>query len=315
MTSSSGSRRLVIDTDTASDDAVALMMATHWPGVVIDAVTTVAGNVDLEQATQNALFTLEICESTVPVFKGSAEPLERKAAPADWFHGEDGMGNMHYPNAKQIAEAEPAVDFLQRHFSESPGEIDLITLGPLSNIALAIKADSSFASNVRHCYVMGGAACTNGNVTAAAEYNIWCDPEAAKIVFHSGMAITMIGWELSCADATLNDAELQAIHALGTERARVAVDCNRHALKAVMEIQGESGLALADPVAMAVALDPRVCEERSSHYVDIATAEELTRGMTVVDKLGVSGQNANVSVCWTLDSERWKGMLMTCLAD
>jgi len=129
------------------------------------------------------------------------------------------------------------------------------------------------------------------------------------------MAITMIGWELSCADATLNDAELQAIHALGTERARVAVDCNRHALKAVMEIQGESGLALADPVAMAVALDPRVCEERSSHYVDIATAEELTRGMTVVDKLGVSGQNANVSVCWTLDSERWKGMLMTCLAD
>jgi len=222
---------------------------------------------------------------------------------------------MYYPNAKRTAEAEPAVDFLQRHFSENPGAIDLVTIGPLSNIALAIQSDNSFAKNVRHCYVMGGAACTNGNVTAAAEYNMWCDPEAAKIVFHSGIAITMIGWELSCADATLNNEELKAIYALGTERARVAVDSNRQALKAVMEIQGESGLALADPVAMAIALDPDVCEKRSSHFVDIATAEELTRGMTVVDKLNVSGQEANATVCWTLDSERWKQMLVTCLSD
>ena len=315
MTSSDGNRRLVIDTDTASDDAVALMMATHWPGLVVDAVTTVAGNVDIDQATRNALFTLEISESTTPVYKGAAQPLQRKAAPADWFHGEDGMGNMNYPAPKRQAEAEPAVDFLLRHFNAAPGAIDLVTLGPLTNIANAIKADDSFAKNVAHCYVMGGAACTNGNVTAAAEYNIWCDPEAAKIVFHSGMPITMIGWELSCAEATLNDTELQAIHALGTERARVAVDCNRHALKAVMDIQGESGLALADPVAMAVALDPDACKNRSHHYVDIATAEELTRGMTVVDKLNVSGKAANVTVCWSLDSEHWKKMLVRCLTD
>lgn len=315
MTSSSTSRRLVIDTDTASDDAVALMMATHWPDVVVNAVTTVAGNVDLEQATRNALFTLELCESTAPVYKGSTQPLKRTAAAADWFHGKDGMGNMNYPSPGRQAEETPAVDFLLQHFSEAPGAIDLVTLGPLTNIALAIEADSSFAKNVAHCYVMGGAACTNGNVTAAAEYNIWCDPEAAKIVFHSGMPITMIGWELSCGDATLNDEELKSIHALGTERARVAVDCNRHALKAVMEIQGESGLALADPVAMAVALDHQACTNRSSHYVDIATAEELTRGMTVVDKLNVSGNEANVTVCWSLDSEHWKNMLTSCLSN
>lgn len=307
-------RRFIIDTDTASDDAVALIMAAQWPDVQIEAVTTVAGNVPVAMATRNALYTLEVCGCDCPVYEGAATPLERKPAIADWFHGADGMGNMNYPAPHRQAAAEPAANTLVELFARHPQQLTLVTLGPLTNIANALKIDPGFTRNVGQCFIMGGAACTNGNVTPAAEYNIWCDPEAAREVFHSGMPITMIGWELSCGDATLDDKEIADIRALGTERATLAMDCNNYALKAVREIQGESGLALADPVAMAVALDSQVCRNRSSHFVDISCDAELTRGMTVVDKLKVTGKTANVEVCWELDSLRWKNMLRSALA-
>lgn len=306
-------RRFVIDTDTASDDAVALIMAAQCADVNIEAVTTVAGNVPVAMATRNALYTLQICGSECPVYEGAAKPMQRKPAIADWFHGADGMGNMNYPAPERRAEEQPAAATLVDLFARHPQQLTLVTLGPLTNIAQALQLDPDFAQNVGQCFVMGGAACTNGNVTPAAEYNIWCDPEAAHQVFHAGMPITMIGWELSCGAATLDDQEIADIRALGTERATLAMDCNNYALKAVREIQGESGLALADPVAMAVALDPKACAQRSHHFVDISCDAELTRGMTVVDKLNVTGNPANVDVCWELDSAHWKTMLQAAL--
>lgn len=306
-------RHFIIDTDTASDDAVALLMALAWPDVVVDAITTVAGNVSVDQATTNALYTLEVAETVVPVYKGSEAPLKRAVAPADWFHGADGMGNMDYPQPDRTAEENHAVDELLSRFSASAGQLELVTLGPLTNIAKACERDPSFAAKVKHCFVMGGAACTNGNVTPAAEYNIWCDPEAADIVFRSGMKLTMIGWELSCGKATLDDQEMQDILSMGTEKATLAIQCNSHALKAVREIQGEAGLALADPVAMAIALDRDACTRYSTHQVTISCDEELTRGMTVVDKLNVTGLEANVEVSWELNATHWKAMLRQCL--
>lgn len=307
-------RRFVIDTDTASDDAVALLMALAWPGVSVEAITTVAGNVDVEQATTNALYTVQVANADIPVYQGSAQPLQRAAAPADWFHGADGMGNMNYSAPIKTAINANAVNELIDRFDASPNQLELITLGPLTNIAKACTSEPSFAAKVKHCYVMGGAACTNGNVTPAAEYNIWCDPEAADIVFQSGMRLTMIGWELSCGSATLDDQEMQSVLSIGTEKAKLAIECNSHALKAVREIQGEAGLALADPVAMAVALDRKVCTRYSNHHVAISCDEVLTRGMTVVDKLNVTGQPANVEVAWELDAVYWKKMLHQCLA-
>jgi len=290
-----------------------LIMAVQFPAVDVDAITIVAGNVSLAQASINARYVLELLQTEVPVYEGFDKPLQRKAEPADWFHGADGMGNMNYPKAaRPVTPGEADVKLLEL-FEANPGELILVTLGPLTNIARALEKDASLSTKIKHCFVMGGAACTNGNVTPAAEYNIWCDPEAAHRVFHSGIPITMIGWELSCGEATLSDEEMETILALGTKRAELAIHCNRHALKAVREIQGEAGLALADPVAMAIALDERACAKRSSHYVDISRDEELTRGMTVVDKLDVTGKPANVEVCWTLDSVRWKAMLHEAL--
>jgi purine nucleosidase len=160
-------RKILIDTDTASDDAVALLMALRSPKVSVLAITVVAGNVSVEQGTRNALFTVELCDSTVPVFSGAAAPLTRPLEDASWFHGQDGLGDHGYQPTTRAAESGFAVDAMVRIIEANPG-IELITLGPLTNLALALRQSPDLAANVSRCVVMGGAPCCEGNVTPAA---------------------------------------------------------------------------------------------------------------------------------------------------
>jgi hypothetical protein len=191
---------------------------------------------------------------------------------------------------------------------EVAGRVTLVTLGPLSNIAAALIKAPHLATQIEQCYVMGGAANTIGNISPAAEYNIWCDPEAARIVFHSGMPILMIGHEHSLGDAVLTPAELEDLRSMGG-LARFAVECNAAALRASTEWLHEAGLTQPDPVAMSVALDPTICTVRERHYVNIETHSELTRGMTVVDRFEVLKQQPNIDVCYAIDVVRWKNVL------
>ena len=306
-------RHFIIDTDTASDDAVAIVMALQSPDVEVDAITVVYGNMPLEIASANARYSVEICGKETPVYEGCARPLLRSVAHADWFHGPEGMGKLGRLHPKRPAAGQNAVDELVRRFREAPGEITLVTLGPLTNIAAALIVEPRLAEWVKECYIMGGNANCVGNVTPAAEFNIWCDPEAARIVFHSGMKCLMVGWEHCRFDAALSHDEMAAIRALDTPLAHFALDCNSYALEAGMTIQGASGLMLPDPVTMAIALDNRVCTRRSWHYVDVACAEELTRGMTVVDELNVTGHKPNMEVCWEIDKPLWKEILAQTL--
>jgi len=318
-------RRFWIDTDTASDDAVALLMALRWPDVGVEGISVMAGNVPLEQGANNALYTAELCGSDVPVYQGLDRPLLRKAYTAQFFHGPDGMGGMNY-KAGRRPEARPAIEAIIEAFAAAPGEITLVTLGPLSNIGTALLHEPRLAGWVRGCYVMGGAACTVGNITPAAEYNIWCDPEAARIVFRSGMKIMMVGWEHCRGEAQLDDAEMAMVRGFDTPYAHFALDCNRSALAASREWLSDPGLGLPDPVTMAIALDPAVCTRSAWHHVEVECDSELTRGMTVVDERGVvnTGPNVetwkplnqrppNVEVCWAIDVRRWKETLYRTL--
>jgi purine nucleosidase len=318
-------RRILIDTDTASDDAVALIMALVSSDVAIEAITVVAGNVPVEQGTSNALYAVELCGASVPVFQGAAAPLMRPLERADWFHGVDGLGDHGYcPRALRAATGD-AVDAIIRAVESHPG-IEIITLGPLTNLALALLRRPDLPAKVGRCVVMGGAPCCEGNVTPASEYNFWVDPEAARIVVRSQLPIELVGWQLCRGPAAVKEQEIDALLALGTPLAEFAVRCNSTAALAYEKQTGEKGISLPDPVAMAVLLDPAIVLESSQHFIDVQIDSGITRGMSVVDKLGVAGDVRNRAVwhevvthgrkhkvIWQLDVPRWKQMLFAAL--
>jgi purine nucleosidase len=315
-------RKLLIDTDTASDDAVALIMALRSPQVSVLAITVVAGNVPLEQATQNALYAVELCASSVPVFSGAAAPLIRPLEDAVWFHGRDGLGDHGYRPAAPAAASGFAVDAMVRTVEANPG-IEIITLGPLTNLALALRQWPPLAAHVSRCVVMGGAPCCEGNVTPAAEFNFWVDPEAARVVLRSQLPIELVGWQLSRGAAVVNATEMQEILALETSFARFAIQSNSTAATAYKSQTGEEGIALPDPVAMAILLDPKLALVASSHFMDVQADSGITRGMSVVDRLGVAGDERNRAVwngvearhkvVWEMDIPGWKQALLRAL--
>jgi purine nucleosidase len=315
----------LIDTDTASDDAVALIMALRSPQIDVLAITTVAGNVDVRRASRNALYTAELCGSEVPVFAGAERPLERPHVSASWFHGRDGLGDHGYPPPRRGPEKQSAAEAIIDTIESHPGLV-IVTLGPLTNVALALQKKPGIAANVSRCVVMGGAPCCEGNVTPAAEYNVWCDPEAARIVVRSGLPIELVGWHLCRGEAVLNPSDIQHVLSFATPVAKFAIECNSRAQQAFLEQSGEHGISLPDPVAMAVALDPFIVTSQSEHFVDVETESELTRGMTVVDRLNVAHDERNrdvwaaslaaghkAKVFWTIDNARWKQALYAAL--
>lgn len=314
-------RQFLVDTDTASDDAVALIMALRSPDVEVVGITTVAGNVEVRQASRNALYTAELCGSGVRVFTGAEKPLKRAHQSADWFHGKDGLGDHGYAAPRREPEKRGARDAIIDLIEAHPGLV-MVTLGPLTNVALALEKRPEIAAKVSRCVVMGGAPCCEGNVTPAAEYNIWCDPEAARIVARSGLPVEMVGWHLCRGKAVLNLEEIERVLGFGTEVAKFAMECNSRAKEAYFTQTGEHGISLPDPVAMAVALDWGIVTSESEHFWDVETESELTRGMTVVDRLNVAGDERNrgvwgeqikkgrkAKIVWTIENERWKEAL------
>jgi purine nucleosidase len=289
------------------------------------AITTVAGNVPVTQATQNALYVVELCGADVSVYRGCSRPLCRELVDATWFHGNDGLSDRGYRPARRQAEAGHAVDAIVRTIQSNPGLV-LVTLGPLTNIALAISREPDIVSKVSRCVVMGGNPCCEGNVTPAAEYNMWVDPEAARIVLRSHLPIELVGWQLCRGEAVLRAVDIQEVQSFDTKLARFAIECNTRAMEAYHTQTGEIGISLPDPIAMSVALDETICTAASEHYLDVEVNSELTRGMTVVDRLGVAVDDRNrgvwkpvldrirkAKICWAIDTKRWKAALYSAL--
>jgi purine nucleosidase len=301
-------RSIVIDTDTASDDAIALLLAVREPSVDVRAVTVVAGNVPLDLAVRNAIVTLDLAGGAeIPLHAGRDRPLARPLDTAQFVHGEDGMGGAPLPDPSRPATSDDAVGALLEIASGETGRHDLVTLGPLTNIAAALERDPEFLTKFGHVYLMAGSPDGVGNVDALGEYNVWADPEAATAVFAARGAKTMIGWNISRMFAVMDDGEQAALAAVGP-LGRFAIDINGDVEQYCLDT-GLAGFDLPDPIAMAVALDESIIVESTDEWL-VVGLDGPTRGCTIPDRR-FGRPDPNIRVLWAVDEAAFKHRLFT----
>lgn len=305
-------KRVIIDTDPGVDDALALMLAFNSPELNVEAVTTVAGNVSLEMTSNNALKILEFLgASDVPVAAGAAKPIRRKAIDSSYFHGKTGLGEAVLPEPKLALDSRTAVQLITDKVDELGDELTLVPIGPLTNISSAFLAKPEIAEQISGLVIMGGAfnltPYGHGNMNAVAEFNIWHDPEAAKIVFDSGVPVTAVGLDVTTNPSNrLSEDVFEEIEELDTRRARLVADLCRDLVRRMR------GMSLHDPIAVAATTDLSLAETER-FKVDVETVSDLTRGMTVVDRRPGRrpiGAKVNVNVCVSVDSERFMKLFM-----
>lgn len=308
-------KKIIIDTDCGSDDAVAIAMALNDPKYEVLMFTTVSGNVNSKQAAVNTLTTIEHAGTyEPPVYMGASEMLFKKIEYAPEIHGEDGMGDIGLvPEHLKIAEGNGVVKMLEVLRESEPGEIDIITLGPLTNLALAIRLDREAVRKAGRVVCMGSAGLGAGNATPLAEFNIWQDAEAAKIVVDAGIKnLMLVGWEACLGDAMLHPSEIEEIQNSGP-LGKFAMDCNRQLMALNRKRFGDSYLDMADPSAMAAALYPECIEVCDKYYCEVDISNGPGYGNVIVDRRHATGNEPNVSICSKLYTDRFKAYMRRML--
>ncbi|HEX9675910.1 MAG TPA: nucleoside hydrolase [Anaerolineales bacterium] len=306
--------RLVIDTDPGVDDAHAIMLAAAHPEVRIEAVTTVAGNVNLERTTDNACKILDLLGLETPVYRGSPRPLVFPTSHASYFHGEDGLGDSGYPASPRRAEAEHAALALIRLAEESPGELTLAAIGPLTNLALALRLDPDLPGKYRELMVMGGAVRAMGNTqNHSAEFNFYTDPEAAHIVLDGWPGVQLLPWE-TAVEHTVPQQQVEALMAIDSPRAEFFRCITAKILQFTEKRLGAPQLFAPDGLAIAAAIEPGFVLRREERHAQVELAGAITRGQSTVDWYDQSGQPANVSLILDVDQARFLELLRMALA-
>lgn len=306
-------RKFFIDTDTATDDALALIMALRQPDIEVVGISIVAGNCPEPSATQNALYTCELIGAKIPVHVGAAKPLMRDLQTAQHVHGKDGMGDIGLKLEGRKPTSYKGVQAIIDAILANPNEIELVTLGPLTNIALAIQLEPKIVNLVKRVVVMGGTAVLPGNITPLAEFNFWVDPEAANIVANSGMFFEMAGWDISVAHAVIDDALAAELRSLGPI-GEFAIDIQGVLREFCRTSSHLDGFDLPDPIAMAIAIDPTIATKEKNLYVDVIPGDGPARGQTVVDTLDNLKRKPNCRVIYQADRERFLKLLKVSLA-
>ncbi len=302
---------IVLDCDPGHDDAIAMLLALASPEVELLAVTTVAGNQTLEKTTRNALKVLELADRPdVPVAAGAARPLVRDARVALEVHGESGLDGPELPEPQIEPSGEGAVDFLTRLLTEAPEPITLVPVGPLTNVGRLLQERPEVAGGIARIVLMGGAI-AEGNVTPAAEFNIWADPEAAALVFGSGLDVTMVGLDVT-HQALVGPAQAEQLRAAGRV-GEVVSELLEFYGRFHKEIYDFPGSPIHDAVAVAQVVRPELLQT-ARRNVEIEVESELCRGRTVVDLWHRTGRPENAHVAVRIDAEAFVELLVERLA-
>jgi inosine-uridine nucleoside N-ribohydrolase len=303
---------LIIDGDPGLDDALAIGIAVSRPEIELLAVTTVGGNTDVNNCTQNALRLLHAFgRDDVPVAQGAASPLHGSPVRAATVHGVTGIGNTQLPPATASARPEGAVELIAHVLQEHAGPVTIAAIGPLTNIALLLQRDPKLATKIAHIAVMGGAI-GEGNITASAEFNIYSDPEAADVVFRSGIPITMIGLDTT-QNAVVDGSTTQRLRALGTRSGKLAAELIQFELDRGVELMGKAEATVHDPVVIAhLAVPDLVAIAR--YHVTVDATQGPARGRTVCDaarfRLDRDGLTPNADVGIQLPRKRFNDVLV-----
>jgi inosine-uridine nucleoside N-ribohydrolase len=310
--------RLLIDTDPGIDDALALLLAFASPDITVEAITTVAGNVGVDQATRNLFRILEVIQPTPPptIGRGAAAPLRRPLVTANDVHGDDGLGNLdrlvnpegrhRYPAPPPSIEMRDAADVILETADRLREELILVAIGPLTNLATALQKEPHGLSRVARIIVMGGAIAAPGNITPAAEFNFYVDPEAAAAVFEAGLPIELVPLDAT-RQAVLRQGEFgRRLHGSASPIAGFVADFTRHGFAFGAE-RGDAGITLHDPLALALALDPSLATLEPLH-VEIECEGRVTRGMSVADRRPMVShrkRRPNCRVALSVDAPRF----------
>ncbi|CAH0120233.1 Pyrimidine-specific ribonucleoside hydrolase RihA [Paenibacillus sp. CECT 9249] len=302
--------KVILDVDPGHDDAIAILMAAKAPELELLGITTVAGNQTLEKTTENARKVVALTGRSIEIARGHARPMMRDPIIAEMIHGETGLDGVDLPESDAAITSFNAVDWLKKAIDEADGPVTLIPVGPLTNIAVLLLAYPELKSKIKRMVLMGGAI-GRGNRTPSAEFNILVDPEAAKIVFHSGVPITMIGLDVT-HQVIATPQIVESIRALRNPVSDIVALWLSFFSKSYQSFYHMEGGPLHDPCAVAAVIDPGILTTEDL-YVDIETKGEITAGRTVVDLIGVTRNKPNVQVATGIDTERFWELLFRSL--
>ncbi len=301
-----GRKKIILDVDTGHDDAVAIIMAARNPALELIGITVTAGNQILPKTLRNTLNLCSALSIEAPVHAGMTRPLLIDLEPAPHIHGESGFEGPVFTTCSKDAAPLHAVNFIiQSLLNSSPNEITIVAVGPLTNIAMAVRLEPAIIPRIKEIVLMGGSI-AGGNITPSAEFNIHADPEAASIVFTCGAPITMIGLDVTTT-VLLDEKRLMQMKKIPGRAAEIFSASMEHYTAACLKYIGECP-AMHDPCCIAYVAEPTLFQCKPFH-VEIETAGTYTRGRTVVDKTGVTELPLNANVALSVDVERFWKML------
>jgi purine nucleosidase len=297
-------KRIIIDTDPGVDDALTFLLALASPEIQLEALTITQGNVTVEKGTRNALAVLELLHAThIPVAQGTSLPLVGPLLASDLVHGKSGLGNANLPEPTNIPVTQHAIDYLIERFLAEPGELSLFAVGPLTNVALAIRKEPRFAGAVKEMVIMGGSIREGGNITPQAEFNVYADPHAAHIVFHAGIPITLIPLDVT-HKTMLYQNQIERLKQLSSSILKFIVDATSDYVHFTESKTGVPGCALHDPLTLATVIAPELLT-LEEHYVDVDISGGVSTGNTFADFYHTTGKPANMKVALDVRGEEF----------